>query len=153
WVELGGVAGEAVVGGGERLRSFTRGEALFGSHGQRDQFGGVAFREVAMKVSQVTRIADRDNPFRVAAQVEALRMEPFFLHHLEVELFRLFTISVLRLPVDLLRNLEDDEQADGETDSPDGRDLLGEKIDHRGTEQNRERECQSERKILSARAE
>src|SRR5215831_2974700 len=106
-----------------------------------------------MKMRQVVWVADRDNALRIAAQIEARRMQSLLFHHLEVELLRLLAISMLRQPVDLLGNLEDQEQADGETDPPDGCDLLGKKIHHRGGEQDEEGERQAERKVFSAGAQ
>src|SRR5208282_1274119 len=104
------------------------------------QLGIVALRKIAMQVCEIVRIANRDDSLHRGAEVEAMGMEAFFVDHLEIELFGLFAVRVLRLPVNPLRDFKYYEESERERDSGHRCNLLGEQIHHRGDEQHQEGE-------------
>ena len=151
--DLDHLAEQLFFGVAEDLRAVARRQPLLGPHRKRDQLGRIALGQVAMQMREVVRIADRNQLLGGGEQAETDRIDLAFLDQLQIELLGLLAVGVRDLSVDLFRNLENHEQREREADARNGRDLLGEQVDDRGREQNRERQREAERKILAAGTE
>ena len=151
--DLDHLAEQLALGVAENLAAVARGEPFLGAHGQRDQLGVVALGQVAMQMREIVGVADRNQFLMRREQAEANRIDLVFLDQFQIELLGLLAVGVRDLSVDLFRDLEHHEQRERETDARDGRDLLGEKVDDRGREQNYKRQREAQRKILAAGAE